>query len=128
MQAVILIVPLSIILLIMLLQKEKGDFSQAVLSFTLSLGFTGVLTNVLKIIVGKSMLTLFASIYRFYWREIIKKLFVFLGRPRPDFFYRCFPDGQVNFEFECTGDPAVIKDGKKSFPSGHSSRELSSNQ
>ncbi|XP_058800479.1 phospholipid phosphatase 5 [Phymastichus coffea] len=97
--AVIIIVPLAVILLIMLLQKEKGDFSQAVLSFTLSLGFTGVLTNILKIIVG---------------------------RPRPDYFYRCFPDGQVNFEFECTGDPSVIRDGKKSFPSGHSSLAFAS--
>lgn len=54
-QAVVIIVPLVVITLALLFQKEKDDFSQAVLSFTLSLGFTGVLTNVLKIIVGKGI-------------------------------------------------------------------------
>ncbi|KQK02600.1 putative lipid phosphate phosphatase 3, chloroplastic [Brachypodium distachyon] len=49
-----------------------------------------------------------------------------VGRPRPDFFWRCFPDGmqlydQVTGGVICHGEKSFLKDGHRSFPSGHTS-------
>ncbi|KAK2584395.1 hypothetical protein KPH14_006778 [Odynerus spinipes] len=90
----VFLTPLIVILFSFIINKDRVDLSQALLCVTLALGFNGLVTDIIKLIVG---------------------------RPRPDFFWRCFPDGQMNSEFKCTGNPIAIRDGRKSFPSGHSS-------
>ena len=51
---------------------------------------------------------------------------VAVGRPRPDFVARCWPDGQVSGlpgvpVCEGENNAHIVKDGMKSWPSGHSS-------
>uniref|UniRef100_A0A182PQV9 Phosphatidic acid phosphatase type 2/haloperoxidase domain-containing protein n=1 Tax=Anopheles epiroticus TaxID=199890 RepID=A0A182PQV9_9DIPT len=92
---IVLGVPGLVFTLHYLRTRDRQELRCTVLAFTLGLGLNGVITNTIKIAVG---------------------------RPRPDFFWRCFPDGVLNEELHCTGkDMRALMDGRKSFPSGHSS-------
>ncbi|XP_052894441.1 phospholipid phosphatase 5 [Anopheles moucheti] len=92
---IVLGVPGLVFTLHYLKSRDRQELRCTVLAFTLGLGLNGVLTNTIKIAVG---------------------------RPRPDFFWRCFPDGVLNEQLHCTGtDVRALMDGRKSFPSGHSS-------
>ncbi|CAD6991741.1 unnamed protein product [Ceratitis capitata] len=97
--------PLFVTLFHLWLTGDRRDFRAANWVWTLALGLNGLTTSLLKITVG---------------------------RHRPDFFYRCFPDGIVVLNnvthlhgsmdyYNCTGDIRQISEGRKSFPSGHAS-------
>jgi len=97
-------VPLTAIIVGFGLYRDKTDLKAATLVATLAIPLNGVLTDIAKLLVG---------------------------RPRPDFVYRCWPGGVVPehaFDSEylnCTGNPNVVIEGRKSFPSGHSSFSFS---
>lgn len=91
---IICTVPFVIIFVSNVISKIKADGSQSILGLTLCFGINGVITNAVKLIVG---------------------------RPRPDFYFRCFPDGKGNSQMNCNGNKDDIIEGLKSFPSGHSS-------
>lgn len=90
--AVIILFPLFILCLPLLVTKSYLETTQALLGWTLSMLLNAFLTEFLKLLVL---------------------------RPRPDFFYRCFPNEQETVDF--SRNILDIVDGRKSFPSGHSS-------
>ncbi|XP_045819189.1 lipid phosphate phosphatase 2-like [Trifolium pratense] len=94
-----ILLPLAVFLVYYIIRKDVYDFHHAVLGLLFSVLITAVITDAIKDGVG---------------------------RPRPDFFWRCFPNGtgvfdKVTGDVQCTGDKGVIKEGHKSFPSGHTS-------
>ncbi|KAI8129511.1 Phospholipid phosphatase 4 [Lucilia cuprina] len=88
--------PFFITLIHSALTKDRRDFRAASWAWTLILGLNGLATSLLKISVG---------------------------RPRPDFYYRCFPDGVMQLShngtgvdnmlelFNCTGNIREINEG-----------------
>lgn len=91
-----LVVPAAIIFIIIIVEFFRRDNIdvQAFFGFFLTLALNGVITNMIKILVG---------------------------RPRPDYFSRCYPNGTISLSSKCYGNPDEIIQGRKSFPSGHSS-------
>lgn len=94
-----ILLPIVVILVYYFIRQDVYDLHHAILGLLFSVLITAVITDAIKDAVG---------------------------RPRPDFFWRCFPDGKGVFDTRttdvlCTGDKSVIKEGHKSFPSGHTS-------
>ncbi|KAI4357738.1 hypothetical protein L6164_001669 [Bauhinia variegata] len=94
-----ILIPLAVFVAYYIIRKNVYDFHHAILGLLFSVLITAVITDAIKDGVG---------------------------RPRPDFFWRCFPDGKGVFDprttdVRCTGVKSVIKEGHKSFPSGHTS-------
>ncbi|XP_026660852.2 lipid phosphate phosphatase 2-like isoform X2 [Phoenix dactylifera] len=94
-----ILLPFIIFITIYIKRRNAYDLHQAILGLLFSVLITSVLTDAIKDAVG---------------------------RPRPDFFWCCFPDGKdfydnVTTGVICHGEKSVIKEGHKSFPSGHSS-------
>ncbi|KAG8373749.1 hypothetical protein BUALT_Bualt11G0057300 [Buddleja alternifolia] len=96
--AQIVLLPIVIFLLFYRRRGDIYDFHHAILGLLFSILVTGVLTLSVAVAVG---------------------------RPRPDFFWRCFPDGKDAYDqwggVVCHGDTRVVRNGHKSLPSGHAS-------
>lgn len=93
-----LLLPMVIFVVLYLRRRDIYDLHHALLGLLYSASVTAVITNAIKLAVG---------------------------RPRPDFFWRCFPDGKDVYDqlgnVICHGKRTVIDEGHKSFPSGHTS-------
>uniref|UniRef100_A0A7N0U389 Phosphatidic acid phosphatase type 2/haloperoxidase domain-containing protein n=1 Tax=Kalanchoe fedtschenkoi TaxID=63787 RepID=A0A7N0U389_KALFE len=93
------LLPVVVFIAYYVIRRDVYDLHHAILGILYSMLVTGVITDAIKDGVG---------------------------RPRPDFFWRCFPDGLAVFDsitkdVRCTGIKSVIREGHKSFPSGHTS-------
>ncbi|GMH15198.1 hypothetical protein Nepgr_017039 [Nepenthes gracilis] len=92
------LLPIAIFVIFYIRRRNVYDLHHAILGLLYSVLITAVITDAIKDAVG---------------------------RPRPDFFWRCFPDGKDYYDHLgnviCHGKASVIREGHKSFPSGHSS-------
>ncbi|XP_057509829.1 lipid phosphate phosphatase 2-like [Actinidia eriantha] len=88
-----------VILTYYFIRRDVYDFHHAILGLLFSVLITGVITDAIKNVVG---------------------------RTRPDFFWRCFLDGKGVFNsitrnIKCTRQKSFIKEGQTNFPSRHMS-------
>ncbi|CAM8883903.1 unnamed protein product [Rhodiola kirilowii] len=92
------ILPVVIFVIIYIWRRDVYDLHHGILGLLYAVLITGIITDSIKLAAG---------------------------RPRPDFFWRCFPDGIDKYDnlgnVICHGIDSVIKEGHKSFPSGHAS-------
>ncbi|KAF3431935.1 hypothetical protein FNV43_RR26671 [Rhamnella rubrinervis] len=92
------LLPIFIFVLFYIRRRDVYDLHNSILGLLFAVLITGVITDAIKDAVG---------------------------RPRPDFFWRCFPDGIDNYDkwgnVVCHGKESDLKEGHKSFPSGHTS-------
>lgn len=92
------LLPIIVFSLFYLRRRSVYDLHHSILGLLFAVLITGVLTDSIKDAVG---------------------------RPRPDFFWRCFPDGKALYDklgnVICHGIEKDIREGHKSFPSGHTS-------
>ncbi|XP_048319144.2 lipid phosphate phosphatase 2 isoform X2 [Ziziphus jujuba] len=92
------LLPIFIFILVYIRKRDVFDLHHSILGLLFAVLITAVLTDAIKDAVG---------------------------RPRPDFFWRCFPDGIDKYDklgnVICHGKASDIKEGHKSFPSGHTS-------
>ncbi|OAY31376.1 lipid phosphate phosphatase 2 isoform X1 [Manihot esculenta] len=92
------LLPIAIFVFVYIRRRDVYDLHHSILGLLFSVLITAVITDAIKNAVG---------------------------RPRPDFFWRCFPDGKDFYnqwgDVICHGKDSDIKEGHKSFPSGHTS-------
>ncbi|KAJ8490850.1 hypothetical protein OPV22_012571 [Ensete ventricosum] len=94
-----IVLPALIFIAFYFRRREVYDLHHSILGLLFAVLTTAIITNAIKVTVG---------------------------RPRPDFFWRCFPDGKELYDIVtgnviCHGEKNLINDGHKSFPSGHTS-------
>ncbi|KAJ0868950.1 putative phosphatidate phosphatase [Helianthus annuus] len=94
--------PMAIFMVFYFHRRDVYDLHHAILGLLFSVMITGVITDAITDAVG---------------------------RPRPDFFWRCFPDGKDLYgrfgNVICHGDSDVVREGHKSFPCGYTSWSFS---
>ncbi|KAK1359954.1 putative lipid phosphate phosphatase 3, chloroplastic [Heracleum sosnowskyi] len=96
------VLPMVIFLIFYFRRRDVYDLHHGVLGLLFSVLITAVITDAIKDAVG---------------------------RPRPDFFWRCFPDGKDIYDqwgnVICHGSRSTVREGHKSFPSGHTAWSFS---